>query len=506
LSIDVLARTQWFFEAKYGLFYFFAARTPAIPLTPDLKNGRWEELCNNFDVDGFVEDVVACGAGYVIFSLGQTTGFWCSPNAFYENKTETLPGQYCSTRDLVAEVADALALKNIRTMVYCSSEGPTAAPLPILERFPCYDDQAGPEARASVNAMITEWSLRWGTKISGWWLDGCFVNGYQNPIDGQANIAAIIAAAQAGNPAAIVACNGSITSHKVVHANEDYLSGEEPGLYRYPYERTFPGVAIAGQVQWHALIVFLSGFDRAVPNGELAAHRVAGDKISHYTDWRCARYKEPLDFTGSDYQKVLYKPEQLAQYIYNCNFNGGVVTIEVDNDQYGRIRPYQIENLQRTKKVIREGLPPKIYSDLARYKPASLHSNSVNGAVNINGEEYWHFPSYGVDGIASSRRYAQAGGEYAYTFQVDLLRPTLVSRVISQFAEEYWATEYAIYTTLNRIDWVLAAGGITGTSGQRKETTFAPVLARWVALKALKPDGPSQEGIQMGVVSFEIYA
>jgi hypothetical protein len=134
-------------------------------------DGTWNQTIANFDVPAFAADVAKTGAAYVIFSIGQTSGYYTSPNNTYVEMTKTQPGQYVPTRDLIHEIALELKKINVATMVYLASEGPTAAPLKILENFPLRSDRADDaEFRNNFNLVIEEWSKRWGEDVLGGWL------------------------------------------------------------------------------------------------------------------------------------------------------------------------------------------------------------------------------------------------------------------------------------------------------------------------------------------------
>jgi hypothetical protein len=498
MTVNALTRAQWLYDGVYGLSVaFIPGLVPAIPITSDLSVWRWNQICNDFDLPGFVADVAATGAGWVLLGVGQTNGFYCAPNNFYRTQTNTRIGQFCSARDLVSEVADALLAIGVYTMVYYAAEGPSGAPPNILSTFPCPSDQAPATTRASVNSMISEWSIKWGTKVRGWWFDGCFVGGYTNPTDGQANLAALIAAAQAGNPASIVACNPGSTAYRSMHPDEDFMAGEEPGIYRFPYERLV--VAGGRTVQWHTL-TFIGGFW-----SQARSNRLFGDLLGHYTDWQCSRYLEPSEYLYSSYREVEYLPEQLAAYAKNIHTLGGASTYDVAINQYGRINKKHLEVFARVKEVVRDNAPLRVFTDLARYKPTSIVSNySPFPDLPINGEEFYHFGTYATNGIKNPSRFAQAGGEWDWALQVDLIVEKHITRAVCTFQQDRYPTNYAVWTTRDRITWTPVATNAAGGPG-RFEYVFPSSLCRWVLLKANAPNGPNQPGFQMGVMGFEVY-
>ena len=83
------------------------------------------------------------------------------------------------------------------------------------------------EFQTMWEAVIREWSDRWGESVSGWWIDGCYVADkmYRNP--DAPNFASFAAAMKSGNPASIVAFNPGVMVPVISHTEfEDYTAGE----------------------------------------------------------------------------------------------------------------------------------------------------------------------------------------------------------------------------------------------------------------------------------------
>jgi hypothetical protein len=97
------SRSAWLKAAKYGVFVHF------LPSGPD-----YQKEVDAFDVKSFANQMEQAGAAYVFFTLGQNSGYYCSPNKKYEHYLRCKPNARCSRRDLPMELADALAKRNIR--------------------------------------------------------------------------------------------------------------------------------------------------------------------------------------------------------------------------------------------------------------------------------------------------------------------------------------------------------------------------------------------------------
>ncbi|HON08645.1 MAG TPA: discoidin domain-containing protein, partial [Verrucomicrobiota bacterium] len=118
---------------------------------------------------------------------------------------------------------------------------------------------------------------------------------------------------------------------------------------------------------------------------------------------------------------------------------------------------------------------------------------SVNSGV--------HFPRLGVDGRMNT--YALAGGEWPWTYEVDLLKPVNISRIKVNFSKGF-ATELKITVSVDRKEWKQVAAA-KDLDGKPFECKFEPVLAEFVRVSALKPDGPNQKGTQMSIAELEVY-
>lgn len=63
------SRAAWFKAAKYGAFVHF------LP-----SGAEYQKTVDGFDVEAFADRMVQAGAAYVFLSLGQNSGYYCSPN------------------------------------------------------------------------------------------------------------------------------------------------------------------------------------------------------------------------------------------------------------------------------------------------------------------------------------------------------------------------------------------------------------------------------------------
>ena len=83
------------------------------------------------------------------------------------------------------------------------------------------------EFQRNWEAVIREWSLRWGNRVSGWWVDGCYFADAMYRFDDEPNFASFARAIKAGNPAASWHSTRASRSRSSAHTRyDDYTAGE----------------------------------------------------------------------------------------------------------------------------------------------------------------------------------------------------------------------------------------------------------------------------------------
>ncbi len=230
--------TDWFHQAGWGVMTHYLGAPPSSQGGAELTAEMWNQQVEAFDVNGLADQLVSTGAKYLLFTLGQNSGHFCAPNATYDKIVGIRPSK-CSRRDLVADLAKALAARKIRLMVYLPSGAPAADQVarkkldwqwgrPGGWQLP--DEPVGgrlAEFQRNWEAIIREWSLRWGTGVSGWWIDGCYFADEMYRFEDEPNFASFARALKAGNPEAIVAFNPGVRVPVICHTKyDDYTAGE----------------------------------------------------------------------------------------------------------------------------------------------------------------------------------------------------------------------------------------------------------------------------------------
>ena len=199
--------TAWLREARWGLFTHYLAHTASMQISEEMTAAQWNKKVNRFDVERFAAQLAELRAPYFFITIGQRTGYYCSPNQAYERLFGPSGGTL-TNRDLVAELAAALVPRGVKMCVY----------LPAVGR------REPPERQEAWREVIAEWSQRWGAGISAWWIDGNF---------GSDDVAfrEYTNAFKSGNPEALITYNtGPLGMNRdpkePATEHEDYLAGE----------------------------------------------------------------------------------------------------------------------------------------------------------------------------------------------------------------------------------------------------------------------------------------
>jgi hypothetical protein len=205
--------TDWFKDARYGVLMHFLPGDP-----------KGLALVNQFDVDALAGQLESIGAKYLVFTLGQYSGYYNAPNAALDKRVGYVPSERCSKRDLPLDLHRALNAKGIKLMLYLTCQvgygdaraqeafglppGPKEQPL----NFTAIDKWA---------EVIQEWSDRYGEKVAGWWFDGSYPHlGFDESMAWTYSDAA-----KHGNPKAIVGFSTTLGPSRGMEA-ADFTAGE----------------------------------------------------------------------------------------------------------------------------------------------------------------------------------------------------------------------------------------------------------------------------------------
>lgn len=289
------ANIDWFRDARWGvLLHYLAELHTADGSEMDVE--RWNRQIDAFDTHAFASQLKSVGASYVIFTLGQNSGYYVAPNAAYDALVGRSPSR-CSRRDLIADLHGALEPEGIRLLVYLPSGAPGNDPLAVEklgwewgfkglwmswpDGWPHHDPSAHTGNRLvqfqrNWEAIIREWSLRWGDRIAGWWIDGCYFAEEMYHHADAPNFKSLVAALKTGNQDSIVAFNTGVRI-PIVSAtpHEDYTAGEISTAFPAA-DRTQPVSRWVDGAQLHVLTFLADWWGSGEP-------RFSADWVAAYT-------------------------------------------------------------------------------------------------------------------------------------------------------------------------------------------------------------------------------
>ena len=145
----------------------------------------------------------------------------------------------------------------------------------------------------------------------------------------------------------------------------------------------------------------------------------------------------------------------------------------------------------------RAAIPP---GNLASFKPARLLSLDGTRQCIPSAKQ---FASKGVDGLPATS--AAAGGEWAWTYQVDLGRLYRIDRIVVSFRKDGYATQYNLLVSDGGVAWKTVVQVPNNDRDGAHPSTFPAAEAQYVRVQGVKPNGPSQRGGQMSITELEVY-
>lgn len=243
--------TEWLHQGRVGMFLHYLSGSPGTGPS-FISLAEWNRQVESVDVEALADRAAACGVGYVFITLGQNSGWFCTPNALYD-KLSGHSESRCSRRDLPLDLGAALKRRGIDLGIYISFHGPCSDPV-IFEQLYCnpYLDEDPRLTPADIApfaekqrrwvAVAAEWGRRYSGTAKGWWVDGCYLDHARRIRDAShrhphASIEEMAAALRDGNPNIALAFNGGVVLQPEWSGpEEDYTSGEvnEPMLTNGP--------------------------------------------------------------------------------------------------------------------------------------------------------------------------------------------------------------------------------------------------------------------------------
>lgn len=334
-NIAEIAATDWLIKSKYGIFIHYQYRIllgysvktdPQFPDPAKMKSAEWNKFVDGFDVRGFAEQMAAANVGWVIFCLDDHYFAWqCAPNKTFSEFTGYAPGEKCSHRDLIVQLADVLSHKGIKLIVYFAGlngymkEPKVSAGLMDARGRGNLNQLAPPsaECRRRRLAVLKEYASRYREKIAGWWFDGIELDTYKAESDNWQSIYSIVHEA---NPKAVIAFSyGRNEQACICEGIDNYTGGDtwsKEDLNRLTPKQLPP----QGGILWHSKI-YCGNVYHGMGNA------------NQFTD------------------------QELIDWISTCNQQGGVCTVDWPIDpQTGLLKEFGCEQLKRIARAIKRGL------------------------------------------------------------------------------------------------------------------------------------------------------
>jgi len=221
--------------------------------------------------------------------------------------------------------------------------------------------------------MYKEYSLRYGDKISGWWIDGCYDN-----CDFNERIAKLyVDAMKAGNPNTVVALNGGTRTQDCRFEVEDYHCGE----------------------RWSPTVVGQNTFYNDNPTSRWT------EKGFQQQYW---------SYLGSNWGQggTSHKTDELVKHAYEVLVSGAALTFDICTtsvDDKGTIDPDQLAQLKAIRDYVKgkpaykmEGLPTITEDDEATSSETeptdtSLENTETKVEVKEVSQNKWLYIGIGVE-------------------------------------------------------------------------------------------------------------
>ncbi|UQR65388.1 hypothetical protein LRP30_09140 [Bradyrhizobium sp. C-145] len=216
------SKAAWM-SGRWGIMLHWIAPGPAA------RSGRYRSDVNDavdhFDLDRLVNQISRTKASWVIFTVGQNSGFYASPSSYL--KSIAGAGR-TPTRDLVLDLAKALHSRSIAMIAYAPGE--IKAVKELHDSFG-WNPENQVVFQQRYTEFLREYAVRYGSYCAGWWIDGCY--NWRDFPNSSRDWPLWCNALRAGNPNAALSFNDGcfLVNHPYpLTDQQDFLSGEADGL------------------------------------------------------------------------------------------------------------------------------------------------------------------------------------------------------------------------------------------------------------------------------------
>ncbi len=184
-------RAAWMAQGSFGVMTHYLIKPEGA--TPQERTADLNRIVDNFDLAYYVRQFDATGADWLIFTLGQGTGYLSSKNDVIDKLEPGLTPR----RDLIPEIGQQLDKRGKRMIIYFP--GARTAADPNVKRLLGLGTDGYTQRH---NEFIRDYSLKLGKLCDGWWFDSC---GPQSDDAWHAEMDAC----RAGNPDSVIAFSGA---------------------------------------------------------------------------------------------------------------------------------------------------------------------------------------------------------------------------------------------------------------------------------------------------------
>lgn len=225
--------TDWMYKGKIGLSTHYIADNPQ----------TLEKTATQFQVDKVAGQAAEAGTAWFLFTIHHQSWMMMAPNATYDRILKT--SERTAERDIPLELHRALQPKGLKLMLYVNLRLDPRSICPAGVREAMGGWPPNKTLIDNIVAVYKEFSLRYGDKAAGWWVDGVWLKEYKDAPQREEWFTAIANALRAGNPNALVAFNPGVGQMICYSGQNDYVAGESNDLSVLPMGRWLDGA------QWH---------------------------------------------------------------------------------------------------------------------------------------------------------------------------------------------------------------------------------------------------------------
>ena len=225
---------------KWGVFHHYLYNIQNNPLFTNNQNAGetdWNVCTEALDVKRLAKTLHDIGAGYYFITVMQGRKYMIAENGAYRNIVgDEIADECLSRRDLIEELYQELIKYDIDLYLYFTGDGPYKdEQIGKLFGFTDPRQNISMEFVKKWSDVLKDYSLRYGNKVKGWWLDGMYREefGYT-----EEKLQPFYSAIKAGNPDAIVAFNNGVKPYVYkYYSEEEFTSGEQVDFSVVPESR-----------------------------------------------------------------------------------------------------------------------------------------------------------------------------------------------------------------------------------------------------------------------------